>query len=58
MFIVNMFEIVFSFNAKDNNIFACLHNIRHSYSINKYVSDLSIRMRMSTSNSKHGSLLG
>jgi len=23
-----MFEIVFSFNVKDNNIFACLHNIR------------------------------
>jgi len=28
-----MFEIVFSFNVKDNNIFPCLHNIRLSYNI-------------------------
>ena len=29
MNIVKMFEIVFSFNVKDNNIFLCLHNIEH-----------------------------
>jgi len=30
-----MFQIVFSFNVKDNNIFIfpCLHNIRRSYNI-------------------------
>jgi len=28
-----MFEIVFSFNVKDNNIFPRLHNIRLSYNI-------------------------
>ena len=26
-----MFEIVFSFNVKDNNIFSCLNNISLSY---------------------------
>jgi len=48
VYIVNLFEIVFSFNVKDNNIFPCLHNIRLSYNIKKCVSALSIRMRMST----------
>jgi len=33
MYIVNMFEIVFSFNVKDTNIFPGLHNIRLSYNI-------------------------
>ena len=33
MYILKMFEIVFSFNVKDNNIFPCLHNIRLSYNI-------------------------
>jgi len=28
-----MFEIVFSFNVKDNNICACLHNIRLFYNV-------------------------
>jgi len=28
-----MFEIVFFFNVKDNNIFPCLHHIRLSYNI-------------------------
>jgi len=28
-----MFEIVFSFNVKDNSLCPCLHNIRISYSI-------------------------
>jgi len=28
-----MFEIVFSFNVKNNNIFPCSHNIRLSYYI-------------------------
>ena len=31
--IVNMFEIVFSFNVKDDNIFLCLPHIRLSYNI-------------------------
>ena len=46
-----MFEIVFSFYVKDNNIFPCLHNtciIRLSYNIQKCFSALSIRMHMST----------
>jgi len=33
MYIVKMFEIVFSFNVKDNNIFPCSHHIRFSYNI-------------------------
>jgi len=33
MYIVKMFEIVFSFNDKDKNIIPCLHNIRLSYNI-------------------------
>jgi len=33
MYIVNKFEIEFSFNVKDNNIFQCLHNIRLSDNI-------------------------
>jgi len=33
MYIVEMFEIVFSFNVKVNNIFPCLHNITLSYNI-------------------------
>jgi len=41
MYILNMFEIVFSFNVKDNNIFPCLHNIRLS-------DQCFVRMRMST----------
>jgi len=28
-----MFEVVFSFDVKDNNIHPCLHNIRLSYNI-------------------------
>jgi len=28
-----MFEIVSSFNVKDNNIFRCLHNIRLSFNM-------------------------
>jgi len=28
-----MFEIVFSFNVKNNDIFPCLHYIRLSYNI-------------------------
>ena len=28
-----MFEIVFSFNVKDNNIFQCKQNIRLSFNI-------------------------
>jgi len=32
-YIVKLFDIVFSFNVKDNNIFPCLHNIRNSYNI-------------------------
>jgi len=48
MYIVKQFDIVFSFNVKNNNIFPCLHNIRLSYNIKKYFSALSIRMRMST----------
>ena len=45
-----MFENVFSFYVKDNNIFPCLHNtcIRLSYNIQKCFSALSIRMHMST----------
>ena len=30
---VKMFETVFSFNVKDNNIFPCLHNIKLSYNM-------------------------
>jgi len=48
MYIVKMFEIVFSFNVKDNNKFPCLHNIRLSYNIYKCFSALSIRMHVST----------
>jgi len=48
MYIANMFQIVFSFGVKDNNILPCLHNIRLSYNIQKCCSALSIRMRMST----------
>jgi len=33
MFIVKLFEIVFSFNVKDNDIFPCLHTIRISYNM-------------------------
>jgi len=33
MYIAKIFEIVFSFNVKDNTIFPCLHNIRLSYNI-------------------------
>ena len=33
MYIVKMFEIVFSFNVKDTNIFPCLQNIRLSCNI-------------------------
>ena len=33
MYIVNNFEIVFSFNVKDINICPCLHNIGLSYNI-------------------------
>ena len=47
VYIVKMFEIMFSFNVKDNNIFPCLYNIRLSYKIQKCFSVLSIRMRMS-----------
>jgi len=43
---------VFFSNVKDNNIFPCLHNIRLSYNIYK-----CFRMHMSTSNSKHGSVI-
>jgi len=31
MCVKQMFEIVFSFNVKDNNIYPCLHNTRLSY---------------------------
>ena len=44
MYIVKKFEIVFSFNIKDNNIFPCLHNIRLSYNKLKCFNALSIRM--------------
>ena len=40
-----MFGIVFSFNVKRTNIFACLHYIRLSYNTKKCFSALSIRMR-------------
>jgi len=33
VYIVKMFEIVLSFNVKDNNIFPCFHNIRLSYNM-------------------------
>jgi len=33
MYIVKMFEIVFSFDIKVNNIFLCLHTIRLSCNI-------------------------
>ena len=33
MYIVKLFEIVFSLNVKDTNIFPCLHNIRLFYNI-------------------------
>ena len=33
MNIIKMFEVVFSFDVKDNNIFPCLHNIRLPYNI-------------------------
>jgi len=33
MYTVKVFEIVFSFNVKDNDIFSCLHNITLSYNI-------------------------
>jgi len=36
-----LYEIVF-FLVKDNNILPCLHTIRLSYNIYKYVSALSI----------------
>ena len=52
--VVKKYEIVFSFNIKDNYIFPCLHNIKLSYNILKCFSALSIRMRMPTYNSKHG----
>ena len=35
VYIIKQFEIVFSFNVKDNDIFLCLHNIRLSYNIYK-----------------------
>ena len=57
IYVVQMFEIVCSSNVKDNNIFPCLHNIRLSYNMQKCFSVLPIRVRMSTSNSKHGSFL-
>ena len=55
--LVQQFEIVFSFNAKDNSIYPCLENIRLAYNIKKCFSGLSIRMCMSTYNSKHGIFL-
>ena len=55
--VVKQYEIVLSFNIKDNYIFPCLHNIKLSYNILKCFSALSIRMRMPTYNSKHGSFL-
>ena len=51
------FEIVFFFNVKNNGIFPCLHNIRLSYNTYKCFSALSIILRTSTLNSKHGSFL-
>ena len=33
MNIINMFEVVFSFDVKDNNIFPCLHYIRLFYNM-------------------------
>jgi len=33
MYIVKMFENVFSFNVKDKNIYPCLHNTRLSFNI-------------------------
>ena len=41
-----MFEIVFTLNVKDTNIFSCLHNIRLSYNIKKCFSVLTLRMSM------------
>ena len=55
--IVKQFEIVFFFNVKDKTIFPCLHNIRLSFNIYKCCSALSIRVCMSTYNSKPGSFL-
>jgi len=46
MYVVKMFEIVFSFNVKDNNIFPCLHNIRLSYNIYKCFSVSEFFFRM------------
>ena len=40
MYIVKMFEIMFSFYVKDTNIFPCLHNIKLSYNIYKNASVL------------------
>jgi len=34
MYIVKIFEVVFSFNVNDNNIFPGLYNIRLSYMYN------------------------
>ena len=48
---------MFSSNVEDNNIFPCLHTIILSYYIYNCLSDSPIKIRMSTSNSKHGSFL-
>jgi len=55
MYIVKM--LFFSFNVEDNYTFPCLNTIRLSYNISTSFSALSIRMRMSIYNSKHGSFL-
>ena len=41
VYMINKFEIVFSLNIKDNNIFPCLRTIRLSYSIKKCFSHIS-----------------
>jgi len=41
---IKKFEIVFSFNVRDNNIFPLLHNIRLSYNI--YTASLFYQSRM------------
>jgi len=48
MYIVEMFEMFFAFNVKDNNIYPCINNIKFAYTIYECFSSLSIRMRMST----------
>jgi len=59
MYIVKMFEIVFSFYVKDSNLYPCLHNIRLSYN-KKYIEMVQCFVNQNGHvyiNSKHGSFL-